>query len=99
MQQIPSLAISHLHMPMVMLPFIIMQQLVMPLASILHRFCIMAIAVGSSHEKFIFMPSVHFSIFIVQRGKREQSLLRLWAGIWKFRPPEIRYHLCLHFAS
>lgn len=73
MQQ-PSLVISHLHMPMVRLqqqtimPFIIMQQLHMPPASMLHRFCIMLHAIGSSQEQTIFMPPVHFSNFMVQRG-------------------------------
>jgi len=66
--------ISHLHMPMVRLqviiimPFIIMQQLTMPPASILAMFCIMLAAIGSSHMHIIFMPPSHFSIFIVQRG-------------------------------
>ena len=34
----------------------------------MHRFCIMLHAVGSSHMQVIFIPPVHFSIFIVQRG-------------------------------
>jgi hypothetical protein len=73
MQQ-PSLVISHLHMPMVKLqqltiiPFIMQQQLTMPPASMVQRFCIIEQATGSSHEQVIFMPPVHFSIFIVQRG-------------------------------
>jgi hypothetical protein len=66
--------ISHLHMPIIRLqqqtimPFIIMQQLHMPPASIVQRFCIMLHAIGSSHMQLIFMPPVHFSNFIVQRG-------------------------------
>jgi hypothetical protein len=65
---------SHLHMPMVRLqvktvmPFRVMQQLHMPPASILHRFCTMLEAILSSHWQVIFMPPVHFSILKVQRG-------------------------------
>jgi hypothetical protein len=67
-------SISHLHMPMVRLqvhmamPFIIMQQLTMPPAIMLQRFCIMVQAALSSQVQVIFMPPVHFSIFMVQRG-------------------------------
>jgi len=72
--QTPSLVISHLHMPMVRLqqqtimPFIIMQQLHMPPANMVHRFCIMLQAILSEVEQVIFMPPVHSSIFSVQRG-------------------------------
>jgi hypothetical protein len=72
--QQPSLVISHLHMPQVMLqqqttmPFIVQQTEHMPPASIEQRFCIMAHEVWSSQMQVIFMPPVHFSIFIVQRG-------------------------------
>ena len=72
--QTPLSVISHLHMPMVMLqqqtimPFIIMQQLHMPPAIIVQRFCIMLQAILSSQMQVIFMPPVHFSILIVQRG-------------------------------
>jgi hypothetical protein len=70
----PSLVISHLHMPIVRLqqhtimPFIIMQQLHMPPASMLHRCCIMLQAILSVQVQVIFMPPWHFSNFIVQRG-------------------------------
>ena len=70
----PFSIISHLHMPIIMLqqqtimPFIIMQQLHMPPAIIVQRFCIMVADVLSSHVHMIFMPSLHFSIFMVQRG-------------------------------
>src|SRR6266581_1106298 len=70
----PSLVISHLHMPMVMLhvqtimPFMVQQKVHMPPAIMVQRFCIMAQAVGSSHLQVTFMPPVHFSIFMVQRG-------------------------------
>ncbi|MGO9598417.1 MAG: hypothetical protein ACLP7Q_10555 [Isosphaeraceae bacterium] len=72
--QTPSSVISHLHMPIIMLqqqtimPFIIMQQLHMPPAIIVQRFCIMLADILSSQEHMIFMPSLHFSIFMVQRG-------------------------------
>jgi hypothetical protein len=70
----PSLVISHLHMPIVRLqqqtimPFIMQQSEHMPPWSIMHRFCIMLQAIGSSQEHMIFMPPLHFSIFMVQRG-------------------------------
>jgi hypothetical protein len=70
----PLAVMSHLHIPMVMLqqqtimPFIMTQQLHMPPASIVHRFCIMLHAVLSSQAQVIFMPPAHFSNFIVQRG-------------------------------
>src|SRR5437867_12010987 len=70
----PSLVMSHLHMPMVRLqhdtimPFIMQHMLHMPPAIMVHRFCIMAQAVGSSHLQVTFMPPDTFSIFMVQRG-------------------------------
>ena len=70
----PSAVISHLHMPMVMLqqqtimPFIIMQQLHMPPANMLQRFCIMLQAILSVQVHMTFMPPWHFSNFMVQRG-------------------------------
>jgi hypothetical protein len=66
--------ISHLHIPIVRLqvqtamPFIIMQQLTMPPAIMVQRFCIMVQAALSSQMQEIFIPSVHGSIFMVQRG-------------------------------
>jgi len=65
--QTPSLVISHWHMPMVRLqqqtamPFIMTQQLHMPPASMVQRFCTMLHAILSSHVQVIFMPPVHFS--------------------------------------
>jgi hypothetical protein len=50
------------------MPFIIMQQLYMLPANIVQRFCIMLHAIASSQVQVIFMPPVHFSILIVQRG-------------------------------
>jgi hypothetical protein len=70
----PSLVISHLHMPMVRLqqqtiiPFIMQHMLHIPPAIMVHRFCIMAQAAGSSQVQVIFIPPAHFSTFIVQRG-------------------------------
>jgi hypothetical protein len=70
----PSLVMSHLHMPIVRLqqqtimPFIMQQSEHMPPWSIMHKFCIMLQAIGSSQEQVIFMPPLHFSIFMVQRG-------------------------------
>jgi hypothetical protein len=70
----PFSVISHLHIPIIRLqaqttiPFIIMQQLHMPPAIIMQRFCIMPADIASSQVQVIFMPPVHFSIAIVQRG-------------------------------
>lgn len=72
--QQPSFVISQRHMPIVKLqvhttmPFHMQQHEHMPPWSIMQRFCIMLQAIGSSHEQVIFIPPVHFSIFIVQRG-------------------------------
>jgi hypothetical protein len=74
----PSLVISHLHIAMVKLqqqtvmPFIMTQQLHIPPASIVHRFCTMLQAILSSHEQVIFIPPVHFSTLKVQRGTISQ---------------------------
>jgi hypothetical protein len=73
MQQ-PSLVISTLHMPMVMLqqqttmPFIMQLMLHMPPAIMVQRFCIMVQEVGSVQTQVTFMPPVHFSTLRVQRG-------------------------------
>ena len=70
----PSLVISVLHMPIVMLqqqhiiPFIMQQKLHMPPAIMVQRFCIMAQAVGSVQTQVTFIPPATFSIFMVQRG-------------------------------
>jgi hypothetical protein len=71
----PSLVYSHLQMAIAILhwhrhiPFIMQQQLHIPSESILQRFCNVAQATSSSQMHLIFMPPVHFSIFIVQRGR------------------------------
>ena len=63
---------SHLHMAQlhwhIIMPFIMQQQLHMLPAIILHMFCKVAAAISSSQVQVIFMPPLHFSIFIVQRG-------------------------------
>src|SRR6185503_3209576 len=89
--QTPFLVISHLQMPMVRLqeqtimPFIMMQQLHIPPASIVHRFCTMLAAIGSSQEQVIFKPSLHCSILNVQRGTINQ-LGVVVAGVWVLIP-------------
>jgi hypothetical protein len=70
----PSLVMSHLHMPMVMLqqqtimPFMVMQKLHMPPAIMVQRFCTMPAAVASSHTQVTFMPPLQRSILNLQRG-------------------------------
>jgi hypothetical protein len=72
--QTPSLVMSHLHMPIVRLqqhiimPFIMQQQEHMLPARAAQRFCRALAATLSEHEHMIFMPPVHFSILMVQRG-------------------------------
>ncbi|HWY87514.1 MAG TPA: hypothetical protein VNX28_12350 [Gemmataceae bacterium] len=72
--QTPSLVISHLHIPIVklqqhtMAPFIMQQQLHLAPAIMLHKFCNIPQAILSSHEQVIFIPPLHFSIFMLQRG-------------------------------
>jgi hypothetical protein len=73
-QQTPFSVISHLHIPIIRLqqqtiiPFIIVQRLHMPPAIMVQRFWSIPADVASSLVQVIFMPPVHFSIFIVQRG-------------------------------
>jgi hypothetical protein len=70
----PCSVVSHLHIPIIKLqqqtiiPFIIRQQLHIPPAIIVQRFCIIVADILSSHEHVIFIPSLHFSIFMVHRG-------------------------------
>src|SRR5262245_13177049 len=70
----PVSVMSHLHRPMVRLqvhttmPLSMRQQLHMPPASILQRFCTMLVAILSSQTQVIFIPPVHFSILKVHRG-------------------------------
>jgi hypothetical protein len=72
--QQPSFVVSTLHAPIVRLqqhtviPFIMQHTLHIPPAIMVHRFCIMAHAVGSSQVQVSFIPLAHFSTFMVQRG-------------------------------
>src|SRR5712692_6436113 len=50
------------------MPLSMQQQLHMPPASIVHRFCTMLQAILSSHEQWILNPPVTFSTLKVQRG-------------------------------
>jgi hypothetical protein len=74
----PSFVYSHLHIPHTRLhwqtamPLSVQQQLHIPAASILHRFCKVPQATSSSHLQLIFSPPEHFSIFILQLGKTHQ---------------------------
>jgi hypothetical protein len=83
----PSLVISHWHIPMVrlqqqtMVPFMKQQQLHLPLAIMVQMFCSMLQAIGSWQEQVIFMPPVHFSIFMVQRGIIMPLMAGFIAGI------------------
>jgi hypothetical protein len=72
--QTPSCVIAQVQLHMAIehwqttMPFFMHTQLHMPSQSILHRFCKVAQAISSSQAQVIFMPPLHFSIFIVQRG-------------------------------
>ena len=72
--QHPFVVISTLHAAIVMLqqhtvmPFMVQHMLHIPPAIMVHRFCIITHAAGSSHMHVIFIPPAHFSTFIVQRG-------------------------------
>jgi hypothetical protein len=76
--QTPSLVHSQVHMPHVRLhwhtvmPLSVQQQLHMPSASILQRFCNVAHETSSSQTHLIFIPPWHFSIFMVHRGTTHQ---------------------------
>lgn len=73
MQQ-PSLVTSHLQLPQqrlhwqTVIPFIVQQQLHIPPASILQRFCKAPQATSSSHEQVILKPPAHLAILISHRG-------------------------------
>jgi hypothetical protein len=70
---------SHLHMARLhwhmVMPFIMHEQLHMLPAIILHMFCSVAAESSSSQVHVIFMPPLHFSIFIVQRGTMHICML------------------------
>src|SRR5580658_10345661 len=73
-KQTPLSVISHLHRPCVRLKYPIVmplhwtQQLHMPPANIVHRFCTMLAAILSSQTQVNLTPPVHFSTLNVQRG-------------------------------
>jgi hypothetical protein len=93
--QTPSLVISHLHIPIVRLqqqttaPFMTQQQLHLVLAIMLHRFWSMLQAILSSQLQTIFMPPLHFSIFMVQRGIIIPVMAGLAAGMVALTMPGI----------
>ena len=60
----------------------------MPPAIILHMFCSVAAAISSSHVQMIFMPPLHFSIFIVQRGTMAMPMLGIMPGM----PDSLAHH-------
>jgi hypothetical protein len=72
--QTPCSVISHLHIPIIRLqqqtiiPFIMVHRLHMPPAIIVQRFWSIPADVASSLVQVSFIPPLHFSIFIVQRG-------------------------------
>ncbi len=73
----PSLVYSHLHGPQQRLNW---QQVMPPQVQVsehiwsqraLHRFCKVPQAISSSQEQISFMPPLHFSAFMVQRGSTQ----------------------------
>src|SRR5262245_4328484 len=73
-KQTPSGVMSHLHIPIVRLkqqtvmPLSMTQQLHMPPANMVQRFCTMLQAILSSQLQWTLKPPVHFSTLNVQRG-------------------------------
>lgn len=90
--QTPSAVISHMHMPMVrlqqqtMAPFIMQHRLHFELAIIEHRFWSMLHAILSSQLQVIFIPPLHLSIFIVQRGIIMPDMAGFMVGMVAFIP-------------
>jgi hypothetical protein len=88
----PSFVHSQVQMPQVRLhwqtqmPLSVQQQLQVPSASILHKFCSVAHDTSSSHEHLIFMPPWHFSTLIVQRGTTHQLPVPGAAGAGALKP-------------
>jgi hypothetical protein len=89
--QKPVSVISNRHMPIVKqqvqqtMPFIMQQQLHMPPASIVHRFCTMLQAILSSQTQVILHPPLHFSILKVQRG----TIIQLVPGVMPVGAPTV----------
>ena len=68
------------------MPLRMAQQLHIPPASMVHRFCTMLQAILSSQEQLTFIPPVHFSNFTEQRG----TIMKLTpAGTPDGAPPEL----------
>ena len=69
---------SYLHIAIehwqTIMPFIMHEQLQSEPAIILHMFCKVPAATSSSQVQVIFMPPLHFSTFMVQRGT-----MHIWA--------------------
>jgi hypothetical protein len=63
------------------MPFIMQHMLSIPPAIILHMFCSVAAAISSSQVQATFMPPLHFSIFMVQRGIMAIPMLGIMPGI------------------
>ena len=57
----------------------------------LHKFCKVPQATSSSHEQISFMPPLHFSALIVQRGSTQELIAGAaaeWAALcWPAAPP------------
>lgn len=74
----PSGVYSHLQKPQqklhwqTVMPLNMQQTLHKPPASILHKFCRVPQATGSSQVQLILQPSLHFSTVRVQRGSTHQ---------------------------
>src|SRR5262249_18938344 len=83
----PLSVISHLHMPMarwqvhMTMPFIIMAQLHMPPENMLHRLCIMLVAMASSQTQVIFRPPLTFCILSLHWGTITQFAWGMVAGV------------------
>jgi hypothetical protein len=95
----PISVISIWHMPIMpmlqqqhIIPFIIIQTLIMPPCVIMQRFFIISAEVLSSQVQVIFIPPGHFSILMVQRGAIIMfGIIALIIGmfIMPFMPPGI----------
>jgi len=91
----PSLVVSTLHRPIARLqqqhtiPFMTMQQDIIPPCIIMHRFCIIPHDAWSGQVQVIFIPPSHFSIFMEQRGTISQFVGAIMPGIIGLDPPVI----------
>jgi hypothetical protein len=96
---------SHLHMHKlhwhISMPLMVQHRLNIPPAIILHMFCRVAVDTSSSHVQVTFMPPVHFSIFIVQRGTMHiPCIIADMPGIWPcIGDPDMPMGLLVRFRS